>query len=266
MFNLVLTNGLDDLSLEFKLRDTAISRKWFAELSKNYPLYEIDRFTNWGKQNFIDQLNEQIDIINSYQQIIDKKVSETTNQQDLNYLHKFFEDLRGEASIGTEWFHAAPAKVQTALEKFNILIHDLESEIRTGNKHPTLVVTFKGNPRLALSKDDMKHFTYKWQSGTVYINYCHVGKTVLDIYTNRDSISEAVRPQTHYCADFMIKFGPSSNTVLHFLRSVMINVWLLFKNYNIENYNIGMIPVADLVTPVDKKTLINFNKVKSVNV
>jgi hypothetical protein len=266
MFNLVLTNGTEDLSLQFKVRDTDISKKWFNEFAKNYPLYETDRFSNWGKQNFITQLNQQIDIINSYQQVIDRKVSDTTNQQDLNYLHKFFEDLRGEATIGTPWFHSAPIEVQNALEKFNILIHDLESEIRTGNKHPTVVVTFKGNPRFKLSEDDMKHFTYKWQSGTVYINYCHVGKTVLDIYTNKDSIAEAVRPQTHYCADFMIKFGPSSNSVLHFLRSIMINIWLFCKRYNLKHYNVGMIPVADLITQVDRKTLVRFNKVKSVNV
>jgi hypothetical protein len=63
----------------------------------------------------------------------------------------------------------------------------------------------------------------------------------------------------------MIKFGPSSNPILHFLRSLVINGWLFFKDYDIEDYNLGMIPVADLVTPVDKKTLIRFNKVKSVN-
>ena len=148
MFELILTNEVDDLILTFKLRNTEIANKWFAELSKNYELYETDRFSNWGTNNFVVQLNKQIDIINGYDDIIDRKVSSTTNQSDLNYLHKFFEELRGEANVGTNWFRNAPDEVKIALEKFNILIHQLESAIRTKNKHPTVVVTFKSESRL----------------------------------------------------------------------------------------------------------------------
>jgi virulence-associated protein VapD len=264
MFELVLTNDIEDLSLVFKLKNTEIANKWFDELSKKYELYEIDRFSNWANNDFINQLNKQIDIINEYDNIIDKKVSTSTKQKDLNYLHKFFEDLRGEATVGTKWFKNAPDNVKTALEKFNILIHQLESEIRTKNKHPTLVVTFKESPRLELSQDDIKHFTYKWESGTVYINYCHVGKTVLDAFTDKDNITEAIRPQTHYSADFIIKFGPSTNPIVYFLRSIIINIWLKFKNFKLKNLNIGLIPVATIITKIDKDTLLKFNKVKTV--
>jgi hypothetical protein len=264
MFEVVLTNGVEDLALTFKLRNTNIANKWYTELSKNYELYETDRFSNWGTHTFIDQLNEQINIINSYQQIIDKTVSIYCTQQDLNYLHKFFEDLRGDVDHGTVWFHSAPKYVQTALEKYNILIHQLESAIRTKNKHPTLVVTFKNILRLTLSKDDIKNFTYRWKSGTVYINYCHVGKTVLDAFTDQDNTTQAVRPQTHYSADFIIKFGPSTNLILYFLRSIIINVWATYKNFKFDNLNIGLIPVADIVTIVDKERLLKFNKVKEV--
>ena len=264
MFELTLTNGIDDLILLFKLRNTEIAAKWFVELSKKYELYETDRFSNWGNHDFINQLNNQIDIINDYDNIIDKKVSLSTTQKDLNYLHKFFEILRGEVTIGTVWFKNAPNNVKTALGKFNILIHQLESAIRTKNKHPTVVVTFKDAPRLELSPDDMKNFTYKWESGTVYINYCHVGKTVLDAFTDRDSITEAVRPQTCYCVDFIVKFGPSTNFVIYFIRSIIINIWLKFKKFKLENLNIGSIPVADIITKIDKDTLLKFNKVKTV--
>ena len=264
MFEVILTNGVEDLTLTFKLRNTNIANKWYNELSKNYELYEIDRFSNWGKHTFIDQLNEQIKIINSYQQLIDMTVSEYTTQQDLNYLHKFFEDLRGDVTNGTVWFHSAPEHVQTALERYNILIHQLESAIRTKNKHPTLVITFKNILRLVLSKNDMKNFTYKWKSGTAYINYCHVGKTVLDAFTDRDNTVQAIRPQTHYSADFIIKSGPSTNLVLYFLRSIAIKIWLKIKKFKFDNLNIGLIPVADIVTQVDKETLLKFNRVKEV--
>jgi hypothetical protein len=261
-----ITNDTNKLDLEFKVRDTHIARKWFDEVRMNYPLFEIDRFDNWGisKETYIDRLNEQIDIINQYQYIIDRKVTIDSTQQDMNYLHKYFEDLRGEVTIGTEWYHNSPEHVKDAVNRFNILIHQLESTIRMSTKHPTLVVTFKDRPRYELSDEDIKEFTYKWEQGTVYINYCHVGKTVLDIFTNNDEVAEAVRPQTHYSADFMVKFGPSSNTILHWLRMRVINIWAKFKNFPFKNLNIGMIPVADLITVVDKDTLLMYNKVESV--
>lgn len=263
---LTITNDIDNLELIFNVRDTAIAHKWFNEVSKNYSLHEIDRFSNWGmtKETYVGLLNKQITIINQYQYIIDRKVKVDSTQQDMNYLHKYFEDLRGEVTVGTDWYNNAPNHVQAAVDKFNIVIHQMESNIRTSNKHPTLVVTFKDRLRFELDSNDLKHFTYKWKQGTVYVNYCHVGKTVLDIFTNRDSIAEAVRPQTHYSADFMVKFGPSSNTILHWLRTRVINVWVKFQNFQFKNLNIGMIPVADLDTVVDKDTLLKYNKVESV--
>lgn len=263
---LTIADNADKLDLVFNVRDTPIAHKWFNEVSKNYSLYEIDRFSNWGitKETYVERLNNQIDIINQYQNIIDRKVRVDSTQQDMNYLHKYFEDLRGEVTTGTTWFNDAPEHVQDAVNRFNILIHQLESTIRTSTKHPTLVVTFKDRLRFELDSNDLKHFTYKWKQGTVYINYCHVGKTVLDIFTNRDNIAEAVRPQTHYSADFMVKFGPSSNTILHWLRMRVINVWARFQNFQFKNLNIGMIPVADLITVVDKDTLLKYNKVESV--
>jgi hypothetical protein len=264
MFELVLTNGVTDLKLIFKVRDTAIAQKWFCELQKNYELFETDRFSNWNNDSIIKDLNFHIDVINGYDNIVDKKVSANTSQQDLNYLHKFFEDLRGEITAGTTWFNTAPVNIQHSVERFNVLIHQLESTLRTGNKHPTVDITFKNRPRLELDDKDITHFTYKWESGCVYIGYCHVGKDVLDVYKDKDNLTDAVRPQTHYSADFVVKFGPGTNWVSYFIRSLLIKQWLKTRNFQFKNLNIGMIPVADLQTEVDKKTLTQFNIVKEI--
>jgi|AntAceMinimDraft_5_1070358.scaffolds.fasta_scaffold00761_7 hypothetical protein len=265
MFKLVLTNGHEDTVLCFRVRDTAIAQKWFKELQKTYPLYETDRFSNWGSHNFIEELNSCISVINNYKNVIDTYVNTNTSQQDLNYLHKFFEDLRGEITVGTPWFNNAPVEVKHAVERFNIVIHQFEAALRTDKLHPTVVVTFADRPRFELTTTDMDQFTYKWGRGTVYINYCHVGKTVLDIFKDQDNISEAIRPQTHYSADFMIKFGPATNWLVYFVRSAIINKWVKRQNFKFKNLNIGMIPVADLITVIDKKKLLTFNKVKEVN-
>jgi len=264
MFKVILTNGHEDCELFFRLKNTVIAEKWFRELKGVNELYEDDRFSNWGSNKLIDDLNYHISVINNYDKIINYKVDTTVTQKDLNYLHKFFEKYRGEISQGTEWFTNAPYNIKNSLEKFNVLIHQLESSLRTKNKHPTLVVTFKNCNRLNLETDDYKYFTYRWKQGTVYINYCQVGKTVLDAYKDNDRLNTAIRPQIYYSADFMIKFGPTINIFVYMIRSVLIKFWLMKNRFNFPHKNLGMIPVAELITRIDKKELLKFNKVKKV--
>lgn len=265
MFKLVLTNGIEDKELIFTIYDTPIAQKWKTELSKNYALHETDRFTNWSKDNSILKLNECIAQINKYDPIINKCILENSNtlQQDLNYLHKFFEDLRGEVETGTDWFNRAPKEIQASVEKFNILIHKLEANTRTTN-HPTVVVTFKDRPRFELTDDDCKQFTFRWKRGTVYINYCHVGKTVLDTFKDKDNLAEGVRPQTHYSADFMIKFGPTIPYPAYILRKAIISIWMKFKKINPKTANLGMIPVATCTSKFVDSEIVKFDKVKEI--
>jgi hypothetical protein len=263
MFKLILTNGFEDIELTFKVRDTEIAKKWYEQLSKNYDLFEVDRFTNWGDHNLVEEINKIITIINNYDNIIDRNLSLNFNQLDLNYLHKFFEDLRGDVTEGTLWFNNAPKSIKNAVEKFNVLIHKLEANTRTTN-HPTVVVTFKNRPILDLNEYDFKHFTYRWTKGTVYINYCQVGKTVLDVFKDNDKIAVGVRPQKFYSADFMVKFGPTTPYIFYLIRKAYINVWLLFQKFKFKNPNLGMIPVADILCDIDTKHLLKYNKVKSV--
>lgn len=265
-FQVILTNDHEDLHLEFNLRNTDIAEKWYQELSKNYELYETDRFSDWGESHseIVTEIHQQIDIINEYDKVVDFKLDQNPSQEELNHLHKFFEDLRGEVCQMTPWYAGAPAQVKTALIKLNVLIHQLESSKRTKNKHPTAVITFKNSPRINLDKEDYKNFTYRWTSGTAYINYCQVGKTILDVFKDKDSIAEGVRPQIYYSADFMIKFGPSTNLFVYILKSIWLKFWLMRQNYKFENLSLGMIPVADLTTKISKENLIRFKKIKRV--
>lgn len=265
MFEIVLTNGEEDCSLPFAVRTTPIAQKWFAEIQKGYPIYEDDRFTKWNDRDLVALLNNCIAKINAYDNIIDRHLSQSnkTIQNDLNYLHKFFEDLRGEVDQGTEWFNSAPEDVQRAVERFNLLIHELETSLRAKD-HPTLVVTFLDRPKIELAQEDFNEFTYKWTQGTVYINYCHVGKPVLDVFKDKDRYAKGVRPQTHYSADFMIKFGPSVGTFAYTARKVMLHRWIARQGFNFEHLSLGMIPVADIATDVDFKVLSRFNRVKEV--
>ena len=265
MFNLILTNGKEDISVPFTVRNTDIAKKWFIQLLQNYKLYETDRFTNWGAHDLISELNECIAKVNEYEVCIDRYISTSSTdiQKDLNYLHKFFEDLRGDVNRGTEWFNCAPLEIQECVQRFNVLIHKLESETRTKN-HPTVVVTFKDRPIINLTEQDMAHFTFRWTHGTVYINYCQVGKTVLDVFKDKDSIAEGIRPQEYYSADFMVKFGPTTPYATYLLRKLYLDSWIKQQTFKFKNLNLGMIPVADLANKVDIEKLKMFKTVKGV--
>jgi hypothetical protein len=241
---------VDDFKLVFDIMNTSIAQRWATEITKDYPLYEVNRFKSWpndGKdlEYYRNNLSEQIRIVNNYAPVINN--TEIKSQDDLNYLHKFFEDLRGPASSGTEFFNNAPREVQLAVEQFNVLIHECEHVIRNAN-YPEVVVTYSDRPRFKLIADDFEHFTFKWEFGCVYINYCEVGKTLLDVFKDQDLyVGDAnVKPLEYYSSDFVIKFGPSTPEEVYEYRLKKFNEW--YDNYHLKfKYRaLGLIPVAKL--------------------
>jgi len=250
-FVVTITNGIDYKDLVFNVHDTNIAKKWAKEVSNNYALDEVDRFQAWpgSEKNlsyYVTLLQEQIDIVNLYKP---KTIifNHMLDQDTLNYLHKFFEDLRGHIETGTEFYNTAPNHVQQAIRKFNVLIHEIEHLLRNSNA-PTIVGTFKNRPRISLDKTDYSFFTIKWKYGEVYINYCEVGKPLLDVFKDQDDHvgHNNVRPQQHYSADFMIKFGIEIPNKEHESRIKKFTEWYSLQSYNFDNLSLGMIPVASL--------------------
>jgi hypothetical protein len=114
--------------------------------------------------------------------------------------------------------------------------------------HPSIVVTFKDRPRMRLHEEDYELFTYKWQFGTVYINYCEVGKPILDVFKDNDTIvgDDNIRPLEYYSADFMIKFGPSTDEAHYLRRQQALDTWLATQEHSFTHLSLGLIPVATL--------------------
>jgi hypothetical protein len=252
-FVLELNSGSRTCDIAFDILSTPIAQKWAIELSKNYPLYETNRFQGWDPnltlEYFETALQEQIASVNRYRPNTVNIEQNIFDQQYLNYLHRFFEDLRGEAATGTDFFNTAPADVQQAIEKFNVLIHECEHHMRDQSV-PTIIGTFKDRPRIELAVDDFKEFTFQWQFGCVYINYCEVGKPLLDVYKDNDTTIpvEAVRPLKYYSADFMIKFGP--NVAHQHYQARLEDFWNWYRKTNYtfdeDRLALGYIPVAQL--------------------
>ena len=271
MFELVLGNEQSKKSLFFKILETDIAQLWATEIKKEYLLYENDRFTQWPGSNkdetyYQSSLKHHIDIINSYDKIIDL---EKYNQQTfLNILHKHFEDLRGHVVYGTDWYATAPVNVQQSVDKLNVLIHEYENYLNEKDSiylNPTIVCTFKDRPTYNLKNEHYKYFTHKWEFGTVYINYCEVGKPLLDVFKDNDENvgKDAIRPQSTYSADFMVKFGIDVPDQFVIDKENKFWLWTNSKNINVNPSKaaLGMIPVAKIVEKIDINKLKDFNKV-----
>lgn len=256
-------NNLNTFDLVFRIYDTDIAQKWAHEITKKYELYEVYRFKSWQvdgteEKDIVNKLNKQIDIINQFfGKLIGTKVRLGTTQASLNCLHKVFEDLRGTIEKGTDKFNNSPQTVKDAIQNLNILIHRYEdynaskpSPLSPEHPFASLTGTFKERPRYKLCDLDYDHFTFMWKFGEVYINYCEVGKPILDVFKDDDHHigKENIKPLHYYSADFMIKFGPNTPDWFYNKRLRSLKSWLEKKGYNPydKKLSLGLIPVAKI--------------------
>jgi|TARA_R110000868_G_scaffold106759_1_gene292505 hypothetical protein len=261
MFKLTVGNQTHTKDLFFKVLDTDIAHSWANEISKNYTLYETDRFTDWpgsikNKTYYEICLKQHINIINQYDPQIRIYSPGIITQEYFNELHKNFEDLRGHIDFATKWYSNSPDKVKQSVDRLNILIHEYENLLDSVNNplsNPTVVGTYHNRPVYNLEDHHYDLFTYKWKFGTVYINYCEVGKPLLDVFKDQDEHvgSDAVRPQSTWSADFMIKFGKSIPLKYVKQRETAFNTWYDTKEFNFKHKSLGMIPVATISNRID---------------
>lgn len=285
-FCLTLCNDNTECDVIFDIFDTDIAQKWASEVAKKYEIFERDRFSNWPNSikdgaYLISMLNEQIDIVNRYYpNLIDTRVEDNPNQDTMNYLHKFFENLRGSMDNESVWYLAANIEAQEAICQFNILIHEYEHFCFSSNllhltDHPyaTIVGTYKDRPRFKLTDSDYEHFTFKWRFGTVYSNYCEVGKPLLDVFKDNDEIigDHNIKPLKYYSADWQIKFGLDTLEYVYNKRYEKFKEWFDNKSNYLNQLGItwgptmalGLIPVAQL--NITDSNLLGLSKINIVN-
>jgi hypothetical protein len=272
MFKLTLGGTTDNqVEILFEPMKTSIAKRWMEQIAQNHPLYETDRFTNWSNSNKKDKYYEvnllkHINIINQYDPVIVNTTPAVFTQEYFNFLHKHFEDLRGHVDYANKWYNTAPDIVKHSVDRLNILIHEYENYLEEQSQNfcnPTIVGTFSNRPTFELEDRDYQHFTHQWKHGTVYINYCEVGKPLLDVFKDQDEHvgHDAIRPQSTWSADFMIKFGPDVPKDYFQQKQTLFDVWYKTQGYNFKHKSLGMIPVAKLVAPIDINYISNFNRI-----
>jgi hypothetical protein len=208
--------GNNKITLEFQLLDSPLTELWVERMNSrgDYPLDHPDRFYGFNSQEEEVKRAEHyiqscVNTINSYQPIIEKPFTNYRDQDCLNYLHNIFERYHGQLDQqGADFWSQAPCDVRQALANLNLAVHRCESIAR--GACPRFVCTWYGMPKtLHLPQEHMlKYSTMSTFFGTVYLNYCEIGKTLEHLAMDRDRYigDNMFKPYDFYSADFVVKF------------------------------------------------------------
>lgn len=203
-----------ELSLKFQIKSTPVAQLWVERMNSRgqYPLDHPDRFYGFGtleqeQSRAVSMITQCIDHINSHSKIIHREFEYT--QDCLNYLHSIFEQYHGLLDQqNSEYWNTAPLSVRKALADLNLAVHRCESAMSF--VRPRVVCTWYGMPKIKkLDIELQKEFgTPEIKFGTVYLNYCEIGKTVEDLANDNDKYigDDAFRPFSYYSADFNVSF------------------------------------------------------------
>jgi len=213
----------NNFELRFNIRTTPVAELWLERMSQRHawPMDNPDRFYGFGTTQqeharAVNMIQQCIATINAHDPIIDREFEYT--QDGLNYLHNIFERYHGLLDQQTsEYWHSAPDTVRQALANLNLAVHRAEAAQRA--PRPEFVCTWFGMPKtqcLSLGLQQ-QYGEPAIKFGTVYLNYCEIGKTVEDLTRDNDQYigEDAFRPFGHYSADFFVAFYDLDLTTMY---------------------------------------------------
>jgi hypothetical protein len=250
----------DNFELRFNIRSTPLAELWLERMNQRHawPMDNPDRFYGFGtaqqeQDRARDMIQQCIATINNHQHIIDREFEYT--QDGLNYLHNIFERYHGLLDQQTsEYWHSAPDSVRQALANLNLAVHRCETAMAA--PCPRFVCTWFGMPKTQqLDVDTVKGYKEsEIKFGTVYLNYCEIGKTVEDLAHDNDIYigDDAFQPFRHYSADFNVAlYDRDLNKKIPAMQKYIEQHQEFFLARGIENvYNVQALPlrfpVADL--------------------
>ena len=268
---LVIKLGDDDLELRFQIRSTPLAQLWLERMQQRHawPMDNPDRFYGFGtpaqeQQRATTMIQQCIATINAHDPIITREFEYT--QDGLNYLHNIFEHYHGLLNQQTsEYWRQAPDPVRQALANLNLAVHRCETAMAA--PCPRFVCTWFGMPKTECLDSVMMtdHGELEIKFGTVYLNYCEIGKTVEDLAHDNDIYigDDAFRPFGHYSADFNVAlYSQDLKSKLPSMQQYIDQHAKFFLARGIENvYNTQALPlrfpVADLEYTGTREQLIS---------
>ena len=164
-----------------------------------------------------------------------------------NELHRYFEDLQGQAWNLSPYYRAADNKTKYAIRQLNNLCHEIEGWVSAIRKkhiepewaRPSQITTFLHAPRYKLQDDDFeffKHNRYDRELGGVYLHWSQVGKTLYEVFRDKDEAvgDGGINHQRYYSGEFDIEWGQTITEDDKFKKEEMdeFRTWLKNNNYD----------------------------------
>jgi hypothetical protein len=271
----ILYIQLEDLTLQFRVLATPVAELWQERMSQRYawPLDHPRRFYGFSSaeteaDRAVAEINRCVAIINQYQHIADRTLTDVHDQDTLNYLHNIFEHYHGLLDQqSSEFWISAPAIVRTALADLNLAVHRCETA--QAEPRPRLVCTWYGQPKQHALPTVMQQqygvTNPPW--GSVCLNYCEIGKTLEDLARDNDSYigDDAFRPFSYYSSDFVVRFFEQDAQTLDKHRTSMQQYYTthqeFFRSRGFESFDDTRLqplrfPVAQLIETMPRARLL----------
>ena len=142
----------------------------------------------------------------------------------MNRLHRYFEDLQGEAWGLSNYYKIADSTTKYAIRQLNDLCHELESYVLSYRKskfepewqRPSQINTWLQAPRSDLSDEDYKLFLenkFDRTCGGVYLHWAQIGKTHIEVFRDEDGkdvddiVCSSISALKYYSGEFDIEWG-----------------------------------------------------------
>jgi len=263
-----------DREFVYRARSTPAGRRWFDEL-RLVSQAQLQIKDPWRVYNAPDGLTtaklaqrfrDCVSTINGHAPgtlpedvLVDESMPPDQIQERMNYAHTYFETMMHSADNPAQLYVDAPDNVRSAIEQYNLVIHAFEDDARQKervangeNIDVRTVVTFLGRRRVPLLVAELQDFALPRMFGVAYLNYCMVGKHLLEACDDNDDVTGVLRPQTHMSADTSLWFGHNSTAKELSDIEAKLNEWWDREDIGSQfgrtdpSSAVGYLPVADL--------------------
>ena len=190
-----------EYTITYELFDNRVAEViWNNYKQNNYEYVSRTQFYNWGET----QQDVQAKLDNSIENIKRLKPEIFVGGDDLNRLHENFPDH----------VHTESGELREWLSMFNYHLHHLEDITRYQNRR-FLISVASGDPAPEpLQLEDYTLFSPTRKTNHLYMNYPHVGKHLIELWSDNDVDvpAEHIVPTNLLKSDLLCWFAPDQCT------------------------------------------------------
>jgi len=205
----------------------------------NKSIFQINRFNTYNKWQMAGMdpyhINDYFDedtVMYSDKHPVGKSVDDDESatlglrlkHDAMNRLHRYFEDLQGEAWGLSNYYKVADFPTKYAIRQLNDLCHELESYVLSLRKsvmepewqRPSQIMTWLQAPRQDLLEQDFTLFkqnNFDRELGGIYLHWAQIGKTHIEVFRDEDgapvddAVCSSINALKYYTGEFDIEWG-----------------------------------------------------------